>query len=302
MRAGERLLARGRAAGGTPPPARAAASSLVLVLVRRARGARGRAPRPGRGARRARAPRARRGRRRSRHASTPGELERVVWAEPDAVAWAPVDVVRRARASCSGTTARPPMLVSATLTPVNDSFDFVRRRLGIDRASELVVGSPYDFREQALLYVPRSMPDPRPRARSSAWPRRSSRCCALSRGPRARADELVPRARRDRANGSAAGSRTPVLVQGEAPRERLLERFRAEVDSVLMATATFWQGVDVPGEALSLLVIDKLPFCRAGRPAPRGTVRADRRRRAATGSATTRSRPRCSSSARASAG
>ena len=57
-----------------------------------------------------------------------------------------------------------------------------------------------------------------------------------------------------------------VLVQGEAPRERLLERFRAEVDSVLLATSTFWQGVDVPGESLSLLVIDKLPFSAPGDP------------------------------------
>ena len=57
-----------------------------------------------------------------------------------------------------------------------------------------------------------------------------------------------------------------VLVQGDAPRERLLERFRAEVDSVLLATATFWQGVDVPGESLSLLVIDKLPFSAPGDP------------------------------------
>ena len=57
-----------------------------------------------------------------------------------------------------------------------------------------------------------------------------------------------------------------VLVQGEAPRERLLERFRAETDSVLVATATFWQGIDVAGEALSLLVIDKLPFPSPGDP------------------------------------
>jgi ATP-dependent DNA helicase DinG len=55
-------------------------------------------------------------------------------------------------------------------------------------------------------------------------------------------------------------------VQGEAPRERLLERFRSEVGSVLLATSTFWQGVDVPGESLSLLVIDKLPFSAPGDP------------------------------------
>ena len=57
-----------------------------------------------------------------------------------------------------------------------------------------------------------------------------------------------------------------ILVQGEAPRERLLERFREEVDSVLVATSTFWQGIDVPGESLSLLVIDKLPFAAPGDP------------------------------------
>ena len=68
---------------------------------------------------------------------------------------------------------------------------------------------------------------------------------------------------RDRVRG-----RVPyeVLVQGDAPRERLLERFRDEVDSVLLATSTFWQGVDVPGESLSLLVIDKLPFSAPGDP------------------------------------
>ena len=58
----------------------------------------------------------------------------------------------------------------------------------------------------------------------------------------------------------------PVLVQGEAPRERLLERFREQVSSVLVATATFWQGVDIPGESLSLLAIDKLPFAAPGDP------------------------------------
>ena len=67
-----------------------------------------------------------------------------------------------------------------------------------------------------------------------------------------------------------------MLVQGDAPRERLLERFREEVDSVLLATQTFWQGVDVQGESLSLLVIDKLPFAAPGRPAGRGALRAHR--------------------------
>jgi ATP-dependent DNA helicase DinG len=194
---------------------------------------------------------------------TPGDLERVVWSEPDALAWAPVDVADelRERLWDDGPTA---ILVSATLTTGEDAR-FVRNRLGIDRAREAVVGSPYDFRDQALLYVPRAMPDPR----SDGFVERAAdeivALLALSEG---RALVLTSSYRaldvyRERVRG-----RVPyeVLVQGEAPRERLLDRFRSEVDSVLLATSTFWQGVDVPGESLSLLVIDKLPFSAPGDP------------------------------------
>ena len=189
--------------------------------------------------------------------------ERVVWAEPDAVAWAPVDVSGelRERLWDDGPTA---ILVSATLTTGEDAR-FVRRRLGLDHAREAVVGSPYDFREQALLYVPRTMPDPRSEGFTERAADEVVSLLALSEG---RALVLTSSYRaldvyRERVRG-----RVPyeVLVQGEAPRERLLERFRDEVASVLLATSTFWQGVDVPGESLSLLVIDKLPFSAPGDP------------------------------------
>jgi len=193
----------------------------------------------------------------------PNGGERVVWAEPDAVAWAPVDVSSelRDRLWDEGPTA---VLVSATLTTGEDAT-FVRRRLGIDRAREAVVGSPFDFPEQALLYVPRSMPDPRSDDFTGRAADEIVSLLALSEG---RALVLTSSYRaldvyRERVRG-----RVPydVLVQGEAPRERLLERFRDEVGSVLLATSTFWQGVDVPGESLSLLVIDKLPFSAPGDP------------------------------------
>ena len=89
--------------------------------------------------------------------------------------------------------------------------------------------------------------------------------CALSRG---RALVLTSSTARSTRSPRGVRGRMPyeVLVQGDAPRERLLERFRDEVDSVLVATSTFWQGIDVPGEALSLLVIDKLPFAAPGDP------------------------------------
>lgn len=190
-------------------------------------------------------------------------LDRVVWAEPDAIAWAPVDVAEPLRNLLWGRSTTC-VLVSATLTTASD-FGFVRRRLGLDEARELSLGSPYDFSAQALFYLPERMPDPRSPAARDAIADEVLSLCGHSRGRALvlttswRAlDELAERVR----------DRLPyrVLVQGEAPRERLLEQFREEVDSVLIATQTFWQGVDVAGEALSLLVIDKLPFAAPGDP------------------------------------
>ena len=192
-----------------------------------------------------------------------GGLDRVVWAEPDAVAWAPVDVSAelRKRLWVEGPTA---ILVSATLT-TGDDATFVRRRLGLDHARELVVGSPFDFREQALLYVPRTMPDPRSDGYTERVADEVVSLLSLSRG---RALVLTSSYRALDVLRTRVRGRVPyeVLVQGDAPRERLLERFRAEIGSVLLATSTFWQGVDVRGESLSLLVIDKLPFSAPGDP------------------------------------
>jgi ATP-dependent DNA helicase DinG len=191
------------------------------------------------------------------------ELDRVVWAEPDALVWAPVDVSSelRDRLWDDGPTA---ILVSATLT-TGDDARFVRRRLGLEHAREAVVGSPYDFPEQALIYLPRAMPDPRGVGFTERAADEIVSLLALSEG---RALVLTSSYRALEVYRERVRGRVPyeVLVQGEAPRERLLERFRSEVDSVLLATSTFWQGVDVPGESLSLLVIDKLPFSAPGDP------------------------------------
>src|SRR6202043_2536719 len=142
------------------------------------------------------------------------------------------------------------ILVSATLTTGEDA-SFIRRRLGLDRAREGVVGSPYDFRSQALLYVPRTMPDPRSEGFTERAADEVRSLLALSEG---RALVLTSSYRALEVLREQVCGRVPykVLVQGDAPRERLLERFRDDVASVLLATATFWQGVDVPGEALSL--------------------------------------------------
>ena len=152
------------------------------------------------------------------------------------------------------------VLVSATLEP-----RFLRGRLGLDDAREVSLPSPYDFAEQALLYVPRAFPEPRSPGYDERLADEVLALCSLSEG---RALVLTTSYSRLDALADRVAPRIPypVLVQGEAPRERLLERFRDEVDSVLIATQTFWQGVDVQGESLSLLVIDKLPFAAPNDP------------------------------------
>lgn len=191
------------------------------------------------------------------------DRDRVVWAEPDALQWAPVDVSSALRDLLwhGGPAA---VLVSATLR-AGENFGFVRDRLGLREADELAVGSPFDFGEQALLYLPLGLPDPRHPAAHERVAEEVSELCLVSAG---RALVLTSSWRALEAVATRVRERIPyeLLVQGEAPRERLLERFRERVDSVLVATATFWQGVDVPGEALSLLVIDKLPFPAPGDP------------------------------------
>jgi ATP-dependent DNA helicase DinG len=183
----------------------------------------------------------------------------VSWAEPGAVAWAPVDVSGLLRESLweSETTA---ILVSATLDP-----RFVRRRLGLDDARELVLPSPFDFRDQALVYVPTRLPEPRSPGYYDRLAGEIVSLCRLSAG-RALVLTSSYRALDELVGRCGAKLPFPILRQGDAPRERLLERFREEVDSILFATSTFWQGVDIQGESLSLLVIDKLPFAAPGDP------------------------------------
>ena len=188
-----------------------------------------------------------------------GDEDTVSWAEQGALAWAPIDVSETLRELLWERDAVS-VLVSATLEP-----RFLRERLGLDDAREVSLPSPYDYREQALLYVPRAFPEPRSPGYDERLADEVLSLCRLSEG---RALVLTTSYSRLDALAERLARRIPypVLVQGEAPRERLLERFRDEVDSVLIATQTFWQGVDVQGESLSLLVIDKLPFAAPNDP------------------------------------
>ncbi len=157
-----------------------------------------------------------------------------------------------------GSTFASVIALSATLS-VGRSLERAQARLGLEQAPGLIVPSPFDHERQAALYVPRRFPapgDPEFLDRALA---EIEELIAISRG-RALVLFASHRSLRAAAERLAGALDYPVLVQGEAPRERLIEAVRRDVHSVLLGTASFRQGIDVPGEALSLVVVDKLPF------------------------------------------
>lgn len=153
-----------------------------------------------------------------------------------------------------------PIFTSATLTAAGD-FTYQRMRLGLgdpNSCDELLVPSPFDYAKQAILYVPRDLPAPADDSFSAAAARRTLELLDITRG-RAFLLFTSHRALREAAS-RLAGAPYPRLVQGDAPRATLVDRFRATPGAILLGTGSFWEGVDVPGDALSLVVIDKLPF------------------------------------------
>ena len=156
------------------------------------------------------------------------------------------------------------ILTSATLT-VDGTFDYVRGRLGIVDAFEIRLPSEFDYAEQAVLFLPRRMPDPRSGQFTAAVARE---LVDLLRATEGRAFVLFTSNAnlRDVHRRLEEAVPYPLLVQGSAPRTVLLREFRSIPGAVLLATSSFWQGVDVAGEALSCVVIDKLPFASISDP------------------------------------
>jgi ATP-dependent DNA helicase DinG len=153
------------------------------------------------------------------------------------------------------------ILTSATV-PRN-----LTHRIGLDaeRTESIDVGSPFNYEEQALLYCPSTIADPRAPHRDTEVAREIHRLIELA-GGRTMALFTTVRAMRHHAAAFASGSHYPVLVQDDMPRAALLERFASEHEACLFATAGFFQGVDVPGETLSQVIIDKIPFPRPDDP------------------------------------
>jgi len=150
------------------------------------------------------------------------------------------------------------ILTSATLA-VSGGFGYVQKRLGIAQARTLVVPGHFQYEKQALLYVPQHLPEPRDAAFTKAASDEVIRLLQLSRG---RAFVLFTSYQQMRLMHDRVSLAIdfPTLLQGTGPRGALLEEFRTTPNCVLFATSSFWQGVDVPGEQLSCVIIDRLPF------------------------------------------
>ena len=159
---------------------------------------------------------------------------------------------------------RTTVLTSATLT-VDGNFEYIRRRLGISKAEEICLPSEFDFTQQAVLYLPLRMPDPR----SADFPLAAGReVVDILKRTQGRAFVLFTSYATLRAVLSIAEMALdyPILTQGTAPRSQLLKQFRETPNAVLFATSSFWQGVDVVGDALSCVIVDKLPFTSPSDP------------------------------------
>src|SRR5712672_111143 len=164
------------------------------------------------------------------------------------------------------------VLTSATLT-VAGRFEYIRQRLGLDHAKEGALPPEFDWGKQALLYMPRGIPD----VRNPAFPQAAAdeivKLLELSEGRAfclftsyAQMNDLFERVR-----GRVS---FPLLLQGTAPRSVLLERFKNTQGAVLFATSSFWQGVDVPGDQLSCVIVDRLPFAVPSDPIVAARVKA----------------------------
>ena len=163
------------------------------------------------------------------------------------------------------------ILTSATLA-VGGTFDFLKRRLGLQNARERILDSHFDYAHQALLYTPLHLPDPREPdfARLAA-----EEVVHLLKASRGRAFVLFTShaQMRDVYERVRTRVRYPLLLQGSMPRTGLLDRFRSTPHAVLFGTSSFWQGVDVQGEQLSAVLIDRLPFAVPSDPVTAARIR-----------------------------
>lgn len=162
------------------------------------------------------------------------------------------------------------ILTSATLA-VNNNLQFIQKDLGIAKSEDLVLPSPFRYEDQCVLYLPSHLPDPNSDLFNMGITEEIADILALSQG---RAFVLFTSNQAMRRISDALIPRLPFpcKVQGEMPRNRLIDWFKETPNSVIFATSTFWEGIDVPGESLSCVIMDKIPFSPPGDPVNQAVV------------------------------
>jgi ATP-dependent DNA helicase DinG len=201
-----------------------------------------------------------------------GSAGRVTWVDTGgrslSLSSSPVDVADIFRTRLFETIPSV-ILTSATLasgkTPDGpDAFAFIRSRLGMNgdtvSVNEIIVPSPFDYESRAVLYLPKDLPDPRDPSFLEKAAERGAELVEITGGGAFFLTTSIRAMRELHARLKARLPRNKVMLQGEAPKHIVLATFRARKDAVLVATASFWQGVDVPGDALRLVVLEKIPF------------------------------------------
>jgi len=166
---------------------------------------------------------------------------------------------------------------SATLAVNGGNFSHIGRQLGLKNPRTLLEPSPFDYPNQALAYFPKNLPEPIQPGYNEAMLEAVLPVLDASNG-RAFLLFTSHRALRESAESLAKKAHFPLFVQGTAPRHQLLERFRASGNGVLLGAASFWEGVDVAGDALRVVVIDKLPFASPGDPVLEARLESIKRR------------------------
>ncbi len=169
-------------------------------------------------------------------------------------------------------TAASWVFTSATLA-VGQKFELFQQAVGLDDADICQIASPFNYPQQSLMYLPRTLPDPR---QSDFVPRLLDQCLPLIDQLGGHTLMLFTSYRNLRAAATLLAEATdlPLLVQGERPRHALLRAFEDEPASILLGAASFWEGVDIPGSALRCVIIDKLPFPPPDDPVTRGRSEA----------------------------
>jgi ATP-dependent DNA helicase DinG len=192
----------------------------------------------------------------------------VYWAERENLRYrlvaSPIDVAGTLRENLFG-KADTVVLTSATLSAAG-AFTYIKNRLGLDAPTELQLDSPFDFEKQALLYIATGLDDQQASGYQERFDAELKSVLTITRG---RTLVLFTSYGQLRKSAETLRKELPelgFLCQGEMPAYRLIEQFKSVPHAVLMGTASFWQGIDIPGEALQCVVIAKLPFAVPDEP------------------------------------